>query len=207
MELLRLVASLERGSEHPLASAIVGAAEEQKIALGNTAEFRYVTGLGVSGKVDGHEVAIGTAELLKSIAIDDRVKTRAEELRRAGQTVVFAAVDGRFAGLLGIADPVKASTREALNGLKHEGVHVVMLTGDNRTTAEAIARQLGIEEFEAEVLPDKKAEVIKKLQQQGRVVAMAGDGVNDAPALAQADVGIAMGTGTDVAIESAGITW
>jgi Cu+-exporting ATPase len=205
-ELVRLVASVERGSEHPLAAAIVRAAEEQKIPLSSAADFHYTAGSGVSGRVEGHDVVVGTEELLKAVTIDDRVKTRAEELRRSGQTVVFAAVDRRFAGVLGIADPVKPSTHEALNGLKKEGVRVVMLTGDNRTTAEAIARQLGIEEFEAEVLPGQKAGFIKKLQQQGRVVAMAGDGVNDAPALAQADVGIAMGTGTDVAIESAGIT-
>jgi Cu+-exporting ATPase len=205
-ELVRLVASVERGSEHPLASAIMRAAEVGKIPLSSVSEFRYVAGMGVSGKVDGHDIVVGTEELLNSVAVDDRAKARAKELRRAGQTVVFAVVDGSFAGLLGIADPVKASAREALKGLKQEGVHVVMLTGDNRTTAEAVAHQLGIEELEAEVLPGQKAGFIKKLQQQGRVVAMAGDGVNDAPALAQADVGIAMGTGTDVAIESAGIT-
>jgi Cu+-exporting ATPase len=206
VELVKLVASLERGSEHPLAAAIVRAAEAQKFLLSAASDFHYTAGLGVAGKVEGRDVSVGTEAMLKSAGVDARVKSRAEELRRAGQTVVFASVNGRFAGLLGIADPVKASTREALNGLKQEGVHVVMLTGDNRATAEAITRQLGIDEFEAEVLPDKKADVIKKLQQQGRVVAMAGDGVNDAPALAQADVGIAMGTGTDVAIESAGIT-
>jgi P-type Cu+ transporter len=205
-ELVRLVASLERGSEHPLAAAIVRAAEAQKIPLHSAADFHYSAGAGVSGTVDGRQISVGTQELLNSVKVDDRVKARAEELGASGQTVVFAAIDGKFAGLLGIADPVKKSTAEALRRLKEEGVHVVMLTGDNRTTAQAIAQQLGIDEFEAEVLPDRKADVVKKLQQQGRIVAMAGDGINDAPALAQADVGIAMGTGTDVAMESAGIT-
>ncbi len=205
-ELMRLVASVEKGSEHPLAAAIVRSAEANGIALTNASDFRYSAGSGVSGTVDGRLVAVGTQELMKSIAVDESVRKRADELRRSGQTVVFAAVEGKFAGLIGIADPVKASTREALSGLKSEGVRVVMLTGDNRTTAQSIALQLGIDQFEAEVLPDKKTEVVKKLQQQGHVVAMAGDGVNDAPALAQADVGIAMGTGTDVAMESAGIT-
>jgi Cu+-exporting ATPase len=206
LELVRLVASVERGSEHPLAAAIVRAAEEQKIALSNASNFRYSAGSGVTGTVDGHEVAVGTQELLSGLAVDEHVTARAEELRRAGQTVVFAAVDGRFAGVIGVADPIKPFARATLRVLTNEGVRLVMLTGDNRTTAAAIAKQLGIEHFVAEVLPGEKAEVIKKLQQQGRVVAMAGDGVNDAPALAQADVGIAMGTGTDIAMESAGIT-
>ena len=206
VELVRLVASVERGSEHPLAAAIVRGAEAQKIPLSAASDFRYSAGAGISGKVDGREVAVGTQELLKSVSVDDRFKARADELRAAGQTVVFAAVDGKFAGLLGIADPVKKSTAEALRGLEEEGVHVVMLTGDNRATASAIAKQLGIEHFIAEVLPDQKAAIVKKLQSDGHSVAMAGDGVNDAPALAQADVGIAMGTGTDVAMESAGIT-
>jgi Cu+-exporting ATPase len=206
LELLQVVASLERSSEHPLAAAIVRAAEARKLSLSPVSNFQYTAGLGVSGKIDGREVSVGTAQHLASVAFDDPARGRAAELRRSGQTVVYAAIDDRFAGLIGIADPIKSSTREALRGLKEEGVHAVMLTGDNRTTAEAIARQLGIDEFEAEVLPDQKVEVIKRLQRQGHVVAMAGDGVNDAPALAQADVGIAMGTGTDVAMESAGIT-
>jgi Cu+-exporting ATPase len=205
-ELVRLVASVERASEHPLAAAIVRAAEGANLSLTNATNFDYTAGLGVTGTVDGHAIAVGTQELLRKVTMADEFRDRADALRRAGQTVVFAAVDGRFAGLLGIADPVKPSTPEAVRSLQQEGVHIVMLTGDNRTTAEAIARQLGIEEFEAEVLPENKAEVVKKLQRRGRVVAMAGDGINDAPALAQADVGIAMGTGTDVAMESAGIT-
>jgi P-type Cu+ transporter len=206
VELVKLVASLERGSEHPIAAAIVRGAEAQQIALSSATDFRYTAGAGVTGRVDGRDVSVGTKDLLKSISVEDAFKARAEELRAAGQTVVFAAVDGKFAGLLGIADPVKKSTAEALRGLQEEGVHVVMLTGDNRSTASAIAKQLGIGHFIAEVLPEQKAAAIKKLQGEGHTVAMAGDGINDAPALAQADVGIAMGTGTDVAMESAGIT-
>jgi len=206
-ELVRLVATLERGSEHPLAAAIVKAAEANGITLGQVADFKSLTGRGVTGRIDGRAVAAGNARLFDELSIpSEGVRAKAEELRREGQTVIFAAVDGKPAGVLGIADPVKKSTPEALAALKQEGVHVVMLTGDSRTTAEAVARKLGITEFEAEVLPQNKADVVKKLQGQGRVVAMAGDGVNDAPALAQAQVGIAMGTGTDVAMESAGVT-
>jgi Cu+-exporting ATPase len=205
--LLRLAASLERGSEHPLAAAVVAGARERGVVLGEVREFRSVTGKGVTGRVDGAAVALGNAALLALLEVEaGALGARAEALRREGQTVVFVAVDGKAAGLLGVADPLKASTPEALRLLRQEGLRVVMLTGDSRTTAEAVARQLGITEVMAEVLPDGKGEAVKRLQAQGRVVAMAGDGINDAPALAQADVGIAMGTGTDIAMESSGIT-
>ncbi len=205
--LLRLAASLERGSEHPLAAAIVADAQERGIALTKAEEFRSLTGKGVVGKVDGHVVALGNRQLFAELAIDPAgLLDRAEMLRWEGQTVMLIAVDGRPAGLLGVADPIKASTSEALQALQRSGICVIMLTGDNRTTAEAVARKLGIDHVEADVLPEQKSEVIRRLQAEGHVVSMAGDGVNDAPALAQAQVGIAMGTGTDVAIESAGIT-
>ena len=204
---VRLVASLERGSEHPLAAAIVSAAESNGIGLLPTEEFRSYTGRGVVGKLGGHDVAAGNEELLKDLGIDtDQLKAKAEELRKEGQTVIYAAVDGDPAGLLGIADPIKSDAAQAIRDLRSEGLRVVMLTGDSPTTAAAVAKKLGISDFEAGILPENKAEAIKKLQQQGRTVAMAGDGINDAPALAQAQVGIAMGTGTDVAMESAGIT-
>ena len=204
---VRLVASLERGSEHPLAAAVIQAAEANRISLIPADEFRSLPGRGVVGRVGGHEVAAGNEELLQELGIDtEELRDRAEQLRQNGQTVVFAAVDYRAAGILGIADPVKGEAAQAIRDLRSEGLRVVMLTGDNTTTAAAVARQLGIVDFKAGVLPDRKADAIKKLQQQGRVVAMAGDGVNDAPALAQAQVGIAMGTGTDVAMESAGVT-
>jgi Cu+-exporting ATPase len=204
---LRLVASLERGSEHPLASAIVSGAEARGLNLAPVAEFKSLTGRGVFGRVDGHEVAVGNEQLLNELGVPAHtVAPRANELRAEGETVMFVAIDRKAAGLLGVADPVKASTAQALRDLRAEDIHVVMLTGDSRTTAVAVARTLGIEEFEAEVLPERKSEIVKKLQSHGRVVAMAGDGVNDAPALAQADVGIAMGTGTDIAMESGGIT-
>ena len=207
-ELLQMVASLERGSEHPLAAAIVRAADAKQLQLSSATAFQYKTGAGVSGTVDGRRVAAGTAELFKqlSIEISDEVRTMADQLRREGKTVIFSAIDGRFSGLLGIADSIKKSSGQTIRDLRDEALHVVLLTGDNRATADSVASQLGIDEVHAEVLPDQKASVVKQLQQQGHIVAMAGDGVNDAPALAQADVGIAMGTGTDVAIESAGIT-
>jgi Cu+-exporting ATPase len=206
-EVLRLAASLERGSEHPLAAAIVAGAEARGLALSPVEEFRSLTGKGVTGRVDGRAVALGNRRLLEDLSLSlDGFDARAEALRGEGQTVMFVAVDGRLAGLVGVADPIKASTPEALALLRADGVHVVMLTGDSRATALAIAGKLGIADVEAEVLPDQKAAVVKRLQIQGRVVAMAGDGVNDAPALAQAQVGIAMGTGTDVAMQSAGIT-
>ena len=207
-DLVRLVASLERGSEHPLASAIVKAAEDMGVILSNASDFHYVSGMGVTGTVDGRRVIAGTEALLaqSKIGISEDATKRAAELRQHGETVIFTAVDGRFAGPLGIADPIKKDAPVVIADLRREGVKVMMLTGDNRATAEAVARRLGIDEFEAEVLPDEKLAVIKKLQQQGRTVAMAGDGVNDAPALAQANVGVAMGTGTDIAVESGDIT-
>jgi Cu+-exporting ATPase len=205
--IVRLVASLERGSEHPLAAAVVQAADANRISLIPADEFRSLPGRGVVGRVGGHEVAAGNEELLQEIGVDaEGLRARGQQLRQEGQTVVFAAVDHRAAGILGIADPVKPEAAQAMRDLRGEALRVVMLTGDNATTAAAVARQLDIADFEAGVLPDRKADAIKKLQQQGRVVAMAGDGVNDAPALAQAQVGIAMGTGTDVAMESAGVT-
>jgi len=206
-ELVRVTASLEQGSEHPLGSAIVAAAKENKISLSSATDFQSRTGLGISGKVDGKTVSAGSEKLLQQTGVSiEGLQHTAADLRRSGQTVIFVAVDGKPAGLIGIADPIKPSTPQALRDLKAAGLRIVMLTGDSRGTAEAVAAKLGIDEFEAEVLPDKKSEVIRRLQKQGRTVAMAGDGINDAPALAQADVGIAMGTGTDVAIESAGVT-
>ncbi|MCY0998557.1 heavy metal translocating P-type ATPase [Myxococcus sp. MISCRS1] len=205
--LLRLAASLERGSEHPLAEAIVSGAKERGAVLTAVEDFRSETGKGVVGRVDGVEVALGNAALMSARGVEATALTaRAESLRQEGQTVVLVAVSGRAAGLLGVEDPVKESTPEALSLLRQEGLRVVMLTGDSQTTAEAVARRLGISEVIAGVLPEGKGDVVKRLQQEGRVVAMAGDGVNDAPALAQADVGIAMGTGTDIAMESAGVT-
>ena len=205
--LLRLAASLEQGSEHPLAAAIVAGAQERGVTVAAAQDFRSITGKGVVGTVDGQTVALGNRALLDEWRIEaGKLLEHAEELRRQGQTVMFVAVNGKAVGLLGVADPIKASTPEAVRMLHEEGIRIVMLTGDSRTTAEAVARELGIDAVEAEVLPERKVEVVKRLQAEGHVVAMAGDGVNDAPALAQAHVGIAMGTGTDVAIESAGIT-
>ncbi len=205
--LLRLAASLERGSEHPLAGAIVAGAEGTGLKLSEACDFHAHAGEGVTGTVDGHGVALGNKALFERLGIPlENLPARAEELRRDGQTTMFVAVDERPAGLLGVADPVKASTLEAISMLHGDEVRIVMLTGDSRTTAEAVARKLRIDDVEAEVLPEQKGEIVKRLQTQGRVVAMAGDGINDAPALAQAHVGIAMGTGTDVAMESAGIT-
>jgi P-type Cu+ transporter len=207
MELLRLAASVERASEHPLADAIVRAAKERSRELAKVEGFDSPTGKGATGQVDGKTVVLGNAKYLSSIGIETAVlEAEAERLRGGGATVIHIAIDGKLAGLFAIADPVKATTPDALKALAAEGVKVIMLTGDNRTTAEAVARHLGIAEVEAEVLPDQKSAVVKRLREAGRIVAMAGDGVNDAPALAAADVGIAMGTGTDVAMESAGIT-
>jgi Cu+-exporting ATPase len=206
-DLLRFAASLERGSEHPLAAAIVAGAGERSIASGDAEDFDSVTGKGVHGRVGGAFVALGNRRMMEHEGIDPgALAQRAEELRSDGQTVMFAARDGRPAGLLGVADPIKASTREAVELLHKDGVEIIMLTGDSRTTAQAVAETLRIDRVEAEVLPEQKNEVIRKLQAEGRVVAMAGDGINDAPALVQAHVGIAMGTGTDVAMQSAGIT-
>jgi Cu+-exporting ATPase len=207
VELLLLAASLERGSEHPLAEAIVKGAEERGVKLAETREFRSITGKGVVGSADGKNVALGNAKLLEELNIKaGELWGQSEELRKEGQTVMYVVVDGAIAGLLGVADPVKQSTPEAIELLHEDGIKIVMLTGDNRTTAEAVAKRLGIDQIQAEVLPEQKVEVVKRLQAEGRMVAMAGDGVNDAPALAQAHVGIAMGTGTDVAMESAGVT-
>jgi Cu+-exporting ATPase len=206
-ELVRLAASLERGSEHPLAEAIVAGAGERGLSTAAVEDFRSVTGKGVAGRVEGRAVALGNRRMMADLGVDvTALEARAEALRDDGQTVMFVAVDGRAAGLVGVADPVKATTPEALALLRQAGLHVLMLTGDSRRTAEAVARRLGIEDVEAEVLPEDKIKVVERLQQQGRRVAMAGDGVNDAPALARADVGVAMGTGTDVAMESAGVT-
>jgi P-type Cu+ transporter len=205
--LLRLAAGLERGSEHPLAAAIVRGAEERGIALPAAQAFESVTGKGVRGRVEGTEVLLGNPALLAEQGLDPGpLATAAERMRSEGQTVMFVALDRRPAGLLGVEDPIKASTPDAIRILQEEGVRIVMVTGDSRSTAAAVARKLGIDEVRAEVLPEDKVEVVKELQREGRVVAMAGDGINDAPALAQADVGIAMGTGTDVAMESAGVT-
>jgi Cu+-exporting ATPase len=206
-EVLRLGASLERASEHPLAAAIVNGAQERGMALAPTNDFRSFTGKGVAGSVEGRQVALGNLKLFEELDIGaGDLAAHADALRGDGQTVMLIAIDGRAAGLLGVADPVKATTADAIRALHEEGVQVIMLTGDNRTTAEAVARKLGIDRIEAEVLPEQKSQVVKELQAQGRIVAMAGDGINDAPALAQAQVGIAMGTGTDVAMESAGVT-
>jgi Cu+-exporting ATPase len=206
-ELLRLSASLERGSEHPLADAVVRAAMERKLVLSEASEFDSPVGRGVTGVVDGRRVALGNGRYLKEIGVDAApLEAEAGTLRRDGATAVFVAVDGAAAGVLGIADPVKATTAGAIRDLKAAGLRVVMMTGDNRTTAEAAARRLGIDDVQAEVLPQDKASVVERLRAEGRIVAMAGDGVNDAPALAAADVGVAMGAGSDVAIESAGVT-
>ncbi len=206
-ELLRLAASLERASEHPLAQAIVLAASERDLRLSQPESVDSAVGRGVHGRVDGRLVLIGNTRFLAERSVEVAgLDGKAEALRHDGVTAIFVAVDGRAAGLIGIADPIKASTSEALTALKLAGIRVIMLTGDNRLTAEAVARRLGIDDVEADVLPDEKGAVIAKLKAEGRVVAMAGDGINDAPALAAADVGIAMGSGTDVAIESAGIT-
>src|SRR5579884_1089746 len=206
-EMLRLVAGVERASEHPLAAAILAAAEKRGGVATEVRAFQSVTGRGVVGKANGREVAAGNETLFSELGISlGDLAPRAQQLRSDGQTVIFVSIDRRPAGLLGIADPIKETTPSAIRELRGAGIQVVMLTGDSRGTAAAVAKKLGIDEFEAEVLPEKKSEVVKRMQESGRVVAMAGDGVNDAPALAQADVGIAMGTGTDVAMESGGIT-
>ncbi|MBX5255865.1 copper-translocating P-type ATPase [Rhizobium sp. NLR16b] len=206
-ELLRLAATLERASEHPLAAAIVAAAQERSLALGEAREFDSPVGKGVTGTVDGRNLVIGSHRIMAEAGVDlSSLAAEAETLRGEGATVIYVAIDGKVGGLIAIADPVKTTTPAALRSLKEENIRVVMLTGDNRTTAQAVARKLGIDEVEAEILPEDKGKVVARLRSEGRVVAMAGDGVNDAPALAAADVGIAMGTGTDVAIESAGVT-
>jgi Cu+-exporting ATPase len=206
-ELLRLAAGLESGSEHPIAAAIVKGAEARGIVPARVEQFVSITGKGVRGRVDGRDVVLGTAGLIEGLGLaGGALVDRADQLRADAQTVMFVAIDNRLAGLLGVADPIKATSSDAIASLGRRGVRVVMLTGDSRTTAEAVAKKLGIADVIAEVLPDQKAERVKRLQDEGRIVAMAGDGINDAPALAQADVGIAMGTGTDVAMESAGVT-
>ncbi|MGE0396508.1 MAG: heavy metal translocating P-type ATPase [Kofleriaceae bacterium] len=205
--LLRLAASLERASEHPLAAAIVAGAKDRDVTLVDAAEFASVTGKGVRGRVDGKRVALGNRAMMEADGVDaNALVQRAEELRAEGQTVMFVAVDGRMAGLVGVADPIKDSTPEAIRALRAEGLRIVMMTGDSKTTAAAVAKKLGLDEVVAEVLPDQKAEHVRRFKAEGRKVAMAGDGINDAPALALADVGIAMGTGTDVAMESAHVT-
>ncbi len=205
--LLLHAATLERGSEHPIAAAIVKGSEDRGVQPGSATGFESVTGKGVRGKVEGRAVALGNRALMADLGVEiGSFAARTEALRSEGQTVMFVAVEGRLAGLLGVADPVKESTPEAVRALHGEGIRIVMVTGDSRTTAEAVARRLGIDEVDAEVLPDRKVEAVKRLQREGRFVAMAGDGINDAPALAQAQVGIAMGTGTDIAMESAPVT-
>ncbi len=206
-ELLQLAASLERASEHPLASAIVAAAEERGLRLSEVTGFNSLTGRGVTATLDGQVIAAGNEPLLEDLGnADGDVLPKAEQLRSQGQTVIFVLVEGKVAGLIGVADPIKASAPNAVRNLHDQGIDVVMITGDHRLTAQAVANQLGIDKFEAEVLPEGKVDVVRRLQGQGRVVAMAGDGINDAPALAQANIGIAMGTGTDVAMESGGVT-
>jgi Cu+-exporting ATPase len=207
VELLRLAASVEKASEHPLARAIMEAAAERKIVLADVTDFDAPTGKGAIGTVDHRKIVLGNARFLAEIGISvTPLETQAERLRQDGATAIYLAADGKACGVIAVADPVKATTPEAIKALTAEGVRIVMLTGDNKTTAQAVARRLGITEVEAEVLPDQKSAVVERLRREGRVVAMAGDGVNDAPALAAAEVGIAMGTGTDVAIESAGVT-
>jgi Cu+-exporting ATPase len=203
---LALGASLERSSEHPLAAAIVASAKQRGIELPDVTEFNSVTGKGVVGRVGGRQVAVGNAKLLAELGVANDLERQADELRRDAATAMFVAVDGRPAGIIAVADPIKATTPGALASLRAEGIRIVMLTGDNRTTAQAVAKKLGITDVEAEVLPDQKNAIVRRLRAEGRAVAMAGDGVNDAPALAEADVGIAMGTGTDVAMQSAGVT-
>ena len=206
-DLLRLAASVERASEHPLGQAIVDAADRAGLAIPDVTDFKSPAGKGVFGTAEDQRIAIGNAKFMAMEGVrTEQLAAEADQLRQDGATVIFVAVDGRLGAIFAIADPIKETTAEALAELRDEGIRVVMLTGDNRTTAEAIARQLGIDEVEADVLPDQKGAVVERLRHEGKIVAMAGDGVNDAPALAAADVGIAMGTGTDVAIESAGIT-
>lgn len=206
-EILTYAAALEKGSEHPLAHAVVIAAQEKNLKFPKAHDFDSPTGKGVVGSVDGQSVALGNVKLMDDLNIDiQSLLDQADELRGDGATVIFVAIDGKAAGLLAIADPVKETTPEALTALKNMNIRIVMLTGDNSVTAQAVARKLGITEVEAEILPEDKSRIVKKLQSEGRIVAMAGDGTNDAPALAAADIGIAMGTGTDVAMESAGVT-
>ncbi len=206
-EILGIAAALEKSSEHPLAAAIVRAAEDAKLTLPAVERFESITGKGVTGAIEGKVAAIGNAKLVAALGVKSaELEPVAEKLRAEGATAMFVVLDGKPAGVIAVADPIKATTADAIAALKADGIHIVMVTGDNRTTAQAVARKLGIEDVRADVLPEQKSEIVEKLRAEGRVVAMAGDGVNDAPALAAADVGIAMGTGTDVAIESAGVT-
>jgi Cu+-exporting ATPase len=206
-DVLQSAASVEKGSEHPLGAAIIRGAQERGMTLDAASDFQSITGKGVQGHINGRQVTVGNRALIETLhPLPPDAADRAESLRRDGQTVMFVAIDGHVAGLIGVADPIKDSTPEALRALHAEGIEIVMVTGDSRATAEAVGRQLGIDSLEAEVLPAQKVDVVKRLQAEGRIVAMAGDGVNDAPALAAAEVGIAMGTGADVAIQSAGIT-
>jgi Cu+-exporting ATPase len=206
-DILPLAASLERSSEHPLAAAIVSAARDRDASIQEPTDFVSVTGKGVTGKIGGRSVALGNAKLMADLGIPlGDLEHKADVLRSDGATALFLAIDGRPGGIIAIADPIKLTTHAALDSLRNDGIRIVMLTGDNKTTAEAVARKLGIKEVEADVLPQDKNRIVKKLKAEGRIVAMAGDGVNDAPALAEASVGIAMGTGTEVAIQSAGIT-
>jgi Cu+-exporting ATPase len=206
-ELLRLAASVERGSEHPLAQAILNAARGRKLELGDISDFASPSGKGATGTVGGRNIALGNAMLMGELNIATKeLDGAAEAARQDGATAIYVAIDGRAAGVIAIADPIKPSARAALQKLREDGLRIVMLTGDNVTTARAVASQLGIEEIEAGILPERKSEVVLRLRKEGRRVAMVGDGVNDAPALAAADIGVAMGSGTDVAIESAGVT-
>ena len=206
-DVLRLAASLERGSEHPLASAIVAGARERGVEVMPVQDFQSITGKGVTGRVEGQVVAIGNVAFLEELQIDSReFVQQAEGLRAQGQTVMFVGIDGSAAGLLGVADPIKESTPEAVEQLHEQGIRIIMVSGDSWTTAKAVSASLGLDDVIAEVLPNQKAEIIKRLQSEGHKVGMAGDGINDAPALAQADVGVAMGTGTDVAMQSAEVT-
>ena len=207
LDMLHLAASLEKGSEHPLAAAIVNYAEEKGINLVKAVDFESKTGKGVKGSVDGKQIAFGNIRLFEKLNIAvQELASKAEAMRKDGQTVMFVGIDGKLAGLIGVADPIKKTTTEAIKLLHQDNIRIVMLTGDSKTTAMAVAEKLELDEVKAEVLPDQKADAVKKFQEAGRIVAMAGDGVNDAPALSQAHVGIAMGTGTDIAMESAGIT-
>jgi Cu+-exporting ATPase len=206
-EILALAASLERSSEHPLAAAILATAAVANVAIHDPTAFSSVTGKGVTGQVDGRSVALGNSKLMADVqASIGEVETQADQLRSDGAIVLFMAIDGKLGGVIAIADPIKSSTRTALDDLRKDRIRIVMLTGDNKATAQAVANKLGIQDVEADVLPEDKNRIIKRLKAEGRTVAMAGDGVNDAPALAEADIGIAMGTGTEVAIQSAGIT-
>jgi Cu+-exporting ATPase len=205
--ILHLASSIEMGSEHPLAEAIIAGATEKGLSPSKVESFYSLTGRGVTGIVDGRKVALGNRRLLEDLGIPQSdLPDRAEAMRKEGQTAMFLTVDGKAAGILAVADPIKSTTAEAIERLHQEGIRVVMITGDSRTTAEAVGKKLGIDEVIAEVLPDQKAAMVKRLQGEGKIVAMAGDGINDAPALAQAHVGVAMGTGTDVAMQSAGVT-